>query len=212
MKIILVLCAILCVSPGKSQTGDEWFAQKKTKLKYIAQQIAAFEMYAGYLKKGYEIVDKGWSAVNELKHGDFDLHHDYFNSLRQVNGSIDHYDKIDDITNLQMQILQVDEATKKFVQRSENIQAGEKKYINKVMANLLQKCADDLDELNTLTTNDSLSMKDDERLKRIDDLYIDMQDKYAFAKYFQSSVQTLALTRAKGTNDINTSKLLYEIK
>ena len=55
-------------------------------------------------------------------------------------------------------------------------------------------------------------MKDDERLKRIDDLYTDMQDKYSFAKYFQSSVQTLAFSRAKGINDINTSKLLYGIK
>ena len=212
MKILLMLCAILSMSSAKSQTWDEWFQQKKTKLKYIAQQIAAFEVYAGYLKKGYEIVDKGWNTINDIKHGDFDLHNNYFNSLKQVNNSIGDYDKVDGITNLQLQILQVDDATKKFVQDNENIQVAEKDYINKVLANLLSKCGDDLDELKTLTTNDSLSMKDDERLARIDNLYIDMQDKYAFAKDFQSTVQTLALSRAKGTNDVKTTKLLYGIK
>lgn len=212
MKIILMLCAILSITPAKSQTYDEWFRQKKTKLKYIAQQIAAFQVYAGYLKKGYEIVDKGWSAINDIKHGDFDLHNNYSNSLKQVNSSIVGYDKVADLTNLQLQILQIDDATKKLIEDNDNVQTDEKEYINKVLVNLLSKCADDLDELKLLTTNNSLSMKDDERLKRIDDLYIDMQDKYSFVKYFQNAVQTLALLRAKGINDINTSKLLYEIK
>jgi len=209
MMLILSLITCHCI---KAQTWDEWFRQKKTKLKYIEQQIAAFEVYAGYLKKGYEIVDEGWNAVNDIKHGDFDLHNNYFNSLKQVNSSIGDYDKIDGITNLQMQILQVDDGIKKFTQDNENILADEKDYINKVMANLLSNCADNLDELKKLTTNDSLLMRDDQRLKRIDNLYIDMEDKYAFAKYFQSSVQTLALSRAKGINDINASKLLYGIK
>ncbi len=195
-----------------AQTWNEWFKQKQTKLKYIAQQIAAFEMYAGYLKKGYEIVDKGWNTISNIKHGDFDLHDNYFNSLKQVNSSVSSYDKIDGITTLQLQILQVSDATKKFIQDNETIQAGEKSYVNNVMANLLNQCSDDLDQLKALTTNDSLTMKDDERLKRIDDIYIDMQDKYAFAKDFKSSVQTLALSRTKGANDINTFKLLYGIK
>jgi len=209
MMLILSLITCHCI---KAQTWDEWFRQKKTKLKYIEQQIAAFEVYAGYLKKGYEIVDEGWNAVNDIKHGDFDLHNNYFNSLKQVNSSIGDYDKIDGITNLQIQILQVDDGIKKFTQDNENILADEKDYINIVMANLLSNCADNLDELKKLTTNDSLSMRDDQRLKRIDNLYIDMEDKYAFAKYFQSSVHTLALSRAKGINDINASKLLYGIK
>lgn len=206
--IIFMMMLLMCGQQLMAQTWDEWFRQKKTKLKYIEQQIVAFQVYAGYLKKGYEIVDKGWNTINDIKHGDFDLHSNYFSSLQQVDGSITDYDKVDGITNLQSQILQVNDATKRFIENNENIQATEKSYIK----NVLGKCANDLDQLKALTTKDSLSMKDDERLKHVDDLYDDMQDKYAFIKYFQSSVQTLALTRAKGTNDINTSKLLYGIK
>lgn len=212
MKVLLMLCFLSSIVSAKSQTWDEWFRQKKTKLKYIAEQISALEVYADYLKKGYNIVDDGWNTINDIKHSDFDLHNKYFTSLKQVNTSIEHYDKIADITNLQTQILQVDDAIKKVIQGNNNIQADEKKYIKTVMTNLLSKCVDDLDELKTITTNDSLSMTDDERLQRVDDLYVDMKDKYAFVKYFQGSVQTLALLRAKGVNDINTSKLLYGVK
>ena len=47
--------------------------------------------------------------------------------------------KLSGITNLQLQILQVDNATKKFIQDNGNIQPEEKDYINKVMANLLNQ-------------------------------------------------------------------------
>jgi len=150
--------------------------RKKTKLKYIAEQIAAFQVYAGYLKQGYDIVEKGWSVVNDIKHGDFDLHNNYFTSLKEVNESVGSYGKVDSIASLQVQILQVNEAINKLIQDNSNIQSQEKEYIIKVMSNLLDKCAGDLDQLTMLTTNDSVEMKDDERLKRIDDLYIDMQD------------------------------------
>lgn len=212
MKVLLVFCAILISITGKCQTSNEWLQQKKTKLKYIAQQIAELQVYADCLQKGYHIVEDGWSAVNDVKHGDFDLHNNYFNSLRQVNVSIASYSRIDSITAMQTQILQVNDAINKLIQDNDNVQPDETEYIKKVMSNLLNKCADDLDELRVLTTNDSLQMKDDERLQRIDNLYSDMQDKYSFAQYFNNSIETLALSRAKNTNDINTSKLLYGIK
>jgi hypothetical protein len=212
MKIILILCTMASLSDGNAQIMDGFFNQKKTKLKYIEQQIAAFEVYAGYLKKGYAIVQQGWNTIDDIKHGDFDLHNNYFNSLAQVNSSISGDDKVDAIIGMQQGILQVNNAIKKLMRDNDNIQAEEKDYIGKVMTHLLAGCADNMDQLKKLTSNDSLSMKDDERLKRIDNLFIDMQDKYSFAKYFQSSIQTLALSRAKESNDVNTAELLYDIK
>lgn len=212
MKKLFFLCAVFYTMSAEAQTWNEWFAQKKTKLLYIAQQIAALKVYAGYLKQGYDIVEKGWSTINDIKHGDFDLHSDYFNSLKTVNGSIASYGKVDSITSLQIQILKVNDAINKFIQNNQNILSNEREYMNKVMSNLLNKSAADLDQLIILTTNDSVEMKDDERLQRIDDLYASMQDKYVFANYFNNEIQTLAISRAKSSNDIKASQLLYGIK
>lgn len=212
MKALVFLCTIFFTLSVEAQGWNEWFAQKKTKLQYIAQQIAALKVYAGYVKKGYDIVENGWSAINDIKHGDFDLHNDYFNSLKTVKPEIKNYCEVDSIMNLQIQILLVNDAIDEFILNNENILPHESNYIHKVLSGLLTKCGDDLDELKAVTTNDSLQMKDDERLQRIDDLYKDMQDKYAFASYFNNSIQTLAISRIKNSNDIKTSQLLYGIK
>ena len=52
-------------------------------------------------------------------------------------------------------------------------------------------------------------MKDDERLKRIDGLYADIQDKYSFACSFSEDMGLLALQRLGEQMEINRSKLIY---
>lgn len=213
IKNSLLLCAVLITSVSlKAQTWSEWFKQKKTKLKYIAQQIAAFKVYEDYLRQGYRIVDDGWSVINDIKHGDFDLHHNYFSSLKEVSHLIKEYGKITGITTLQLQILQTNDNIEKIVHSNKYLQTQEINYINKILNNLLNNCTDDLNELQILTKSGSVSMKDDERLQRIDNLYANMRDKYAFTKHFESSVRVLTLLRARVSNDINRSQLLYGTK
>jgi len=209
MKVMLIVYLIIFPLLVHAQN---FFAQKKTKLKYIAQQIALFEVYAGYLKKGYDITQDGLKMISDIKHGDFDLHNDYFNSLKKVSVAIKDYAQADSTVYIQEEILGVNEDINKFILDNDNIQKQEKAYIKKVMFNLLEECEENLNDLIMLTKDNAVAMKDDERLKRIDDLTADMKDKYSFAKYFDNEIKTLALSRAKDMNDANTSKLLYEIK
>jgi hypothetical protein len=208
-KTLLMLCLVSCCG---MVAGQSFFNQKKTKLKYITEQIALLKVYNSYLKQGYEIVSDGWSLVNDIKNGDFDLHNNYFTSLKSVSSSIRNYSKAADIAVLQEQILSNTDHIKKEVTASGYVQADEKDYVNKVISNLLAACSANLSELQLLTTNDSLQLKDNERLDRINSLYTDMQDKYAFSKYFLNTVQLLELSRAKNENDIKALQLLYDIK
>jgi hypothetical protein len=80
------------------------------------------------------------------------------------------------------------------------------------MSNLLYECDKNIGQFVALTTDSTLALKDDERLRHIEDLTLDMKDKYSFAKYFDNSVKTLAISRAKDLKDAKTSELLYEIK
>jgi len=205
MKVMLVICLMFS---SWSIHAQNFFAQKKTKLKYIAQQIALFEVYAGYLKKGYDIAQDGLKVITDIKHGDFDLHRDYFNSLKNINTAVKDYAQADSTANIQKEILSVDDDIKRFIRDNENIQDQEKTYIKKVMSKLLSECGENLNQLVMLTSDSAATLKDDERIKRIDDLNADMKDKYSFAKYFENSIKTLAALRAKDMNDANASKLL----
>ncbi|MET6998673.1 hypothetical protein [Chitinophaga defluvii] len=212
-KILSLLLVLMAVSgSGKAQTFAEWFQQKKTQKKYLIQQIAALQVYIGYAKKGYNIAKDGLNTIGGFTRGEFDLHGDFINSLKKVNPEIKRYAKVADIIALQMKIVQQSGGAYRQLQRSDMFSAGELSYVNRVLGRLLDDCEKILDELITVTTSGKLEMKDDERMARIDRLYLDMQDSYTFSKSFTDEAQSLALSRKKDITDVSTSRALQGIK
>jgi len=49
-------------------------------------------------------------------------------------------------------------------------------------------------------------------MKRIDDLYTDMESKYGFAKSFSNEAQLLSLQRINEKSEVEISQSLYNIK
>lgn len=209
--IILILFATLSTGT-KAQTFAEWFRQSSTQKKYLLQQIAALQVYIGYVQKGYSIAGQGLNTISDIKNGEFNLHKDYFNSLKTVNPKIKNYSKVADIIGLQVNIIKVYKEASKQVKQSSLFNAGEISYINGVFERLLDDCTKAIDALITVTTSGELEMKDDGRLKRIDALYTDMQDKYTFVQGFSNEAKLLATSRSREQNDIQTIRSIKGIK
>jgi len=211
MKLLLFIAILLITTYSKAQTWDEWFRQRKTQIKYLEEQIIALQIYKNYLQEGYNIVQGGLSAIHDIKDGDFHLHKDYFNSLKQISLSVSSYSKVSGTINLQLQIFQLNAAINKVLSNN-SIQDNERTYVKAVMKSMLQKCGNDITDLTNLTTNGQLEMKEDERIKRIDAIYDDMKDKYTFVTHFKEQVNVLMLSRQKEFNDIQALQSLYNLK
>lgn len=194
------------------QTFAEWFRQGATQKKYLLQQIAALQVYIGYVQKGYSIAKQGLNTISNIKHGEFNLHKDYFNSLKTVNPEIKSYSKVSDIIALQVNILKIYKEAARQVKQSGSFNVGEIRYINDVFERLRDDCTETIDALIKVTTSGQLEMKDDERLKRIDALYSDMQNKYIFVQSFSNEVNLLAASRIMEQNDIHFIRTLTGIK
>ncbi len=78
--------------------------------------------------------------------------------------------------------------------------------------NLLEECVNTIDELFMVITSNQFEMKDDERLKRVDKLYFDMQDKYSFCSYFSEEMGLLSVQRLGEQIEIHRSKLINGLK
>lgn len=207
-KMLLMIFCITVCSNLFAQTYSEWMRQKKTQIKYLTQQIAALRVYGTYLKQGYNIVQDGLQVVDDIRDGDFSLHNNYFTSLKAVNPAISDNSKTQSIADLQLQILTVNQAITKAV-KDDNIHSDERAYIEKVIQSFLDKCSDKMDELTQLTTDGNIELKDDERIKIIDAIYADMQDKYAFVSHLKNEVQVLALSRSREANNVQSIQSLY---
>lgn len=212
-KIILFLLLFVPVAGAlQAQTYAEWFRQKKTQKKYLLQQIAALQVYIEFAQKGYHIAKKGLSVIGGFTRGEFNLHTDYINSLKSVNPTLRRYAKVADIISVQIKIIQNYHQTFRRLNTSNVFSDNELAHIRRVFSRLLEDCDKTLEELITITTDGKLEMKDDERLKRIDQLYVDMQDKFTFSKSFSTDAISLAVSRIKEKKDVQTSRVLQGIK
>ncbi len=213
MKRLFTLVLFALLSSGvKAQTFAEWFRQGATQKKYLLQQIAALQVYIGYMQQGYSIAKQGLNTISDVNNGEYNLHKDYFNSLKSVNPKIKNYSKVADIIALQVSIIKVYKEAARQVKLNGSFNGNEISYINGVFGRLMDDCTEVIDELITVTTNGNLEMKDDERLKRIDVLYSDMQDKYTFVQSFSNEAKLLGASRIKEQNDIQSSRALNGIK
>lgn len=208
MKTLFMILLVSKSFFSFGQTFEEWAQQKKTQKKYLLQQIAALQVYIGYVKKGYNVMNKGLTTIRNIKNGDLNLHRDFFGSLKQVNPKIKKYAKVADIIAYQLRIMKETNKTLQGIRETGQFTTGELDYCKTVFDNLLEECLKSIDELFLVITSGEFEMKDDERIKRINALYADMQNKYAFSSSFSEEMGLLSVQRLGEQIEINRSKIL----
>jgi len=211
MKIYILILSLVFSILANAQTLAEWTQQKKTQIQYLLDQIAANKVSIDYLEKGYEIAKTGLNTIQNIKKGDFNLHRDFFGSLEIVNPKIKTYTRVADIIAYQVRIVKNISTTIKNLKESGQFNADELDHSKAVFENLLDECVKNVDELYLIITSDELQMTDDERIKRIDLLYTDMQDKYSFCQSFSKECSVLAMQRLSEQVEIMMSKKLNGI-
>jgi hypothetical protein len=198
---IIFLLAGLC---AKAQTFDEWFKQNKTQIKYLIQQIAAYQIFESNLTDGYNISGIGLTFIDTVKTSEYNLHSNYFSSLKVVSPAVTGYSRTRDIISLSSAIVSNLNSLKKIIQTG-IMTASDISYLNSVYSNMISRCNNSLDELTNLVTDGMYSMTDDQRINRIDRIYAEVKDKYAFSQSFTSEAALLSAQRQGLTGDIKES-------
>lgn len=201
-----------CFSGLHAQTWDEWFNQKATQKKYLLQQIATLQTYIGYVEKGYKIASSGLHTISDIKNGEFNLHEVFFSSLKTVNPKIKNAAEVAEIIMLQISIVNHFKKAIQTYKASSYFSSDEMTYIGNVYSALVADCVKDIDGLISVITDDKLQMTDDERIKQINRLYADMQDKNAFTQSFTNKAFLLAQQRQQEQNDISVTRQIYNVK
>jgi hypothetical protein len=197
---------LLFVQVSTAQTWSEWFSQKKTQKKYLLEQVAALKIYAGYLKKGYEIGSSGLDFIKGATKGEFDLHGAFFSSLKAVSPEVKRNSKITEIIQMQLQIRKAFSSIKKL----ELLGNAHQDYAALVGSSLMGDCLSDIEELLLVITSGKVEMGDDERLDRIDRLYRSMQEKKTLALRFATAARSLAAGRSQELKTLKEMEEWYE--
>lgn len=189
-----------------SSQGQSFEAQQ---LLLDVQKLSGLKQMLTDLKKGYDIVYKGYTTIKTISQGNFNLHQVFLDGLLQVSPAVRGYKKVADIITLDQRILS--EYTSAFRQFRDKggFTPSELAYIGKVYAHLLGETTQNLETLTMILTPGTLRMSDDERLKQIDTLYEDTADQLSFLRQFNNGAAVLSLQRTRGENQVRLSKKIY---
>jgi hypothetical protein len=207
-KTMVILLIAFSVPRVQAQGLGNFFSQKKADIQYMLDQIAALQVYIGYAEKGYNIAQKGLTFIGNLKKGEFDLHNAFFSSLKSVNPSIDSYSKVAAIISYQLAIISDFKNAIQRLKQSKNFNSSEVSYLNTVYSNMSAECTKSLSALIDVITDDTFQMTDNQRIQRIDLVFMDMKDKYAFTQSFTNEATLLAAQRENELNEIDFLKKL----
>ena len=198
-KLITVVWCLYLVTSLQAQTWDEWFRQGRTARKYLKEQVAALKAHLDVVKKGYRIAREGLTTIRDIKNGDFNLHRDYFSSLSRVNPSIKNGSKGAAILSYGTKLLKDIPAALTQITSTSYLSRGEKAYIQSLLTRLLDNTIGSRTELGELTTAGILTMRDDERIERMERLYHAMLEDYRFFQTLKQ--QTAALVRQRAAEN-----------
>jgi hypothetical protein len=208
-RVVLVIGLVICSSSLQAQTWDEWFRQKKTQRIYLVNQIAALQVYLGYLREGYEVARKGLGMIDAIKRGDFELHDAFFNALESVSPVIRNSAVVADIILVQKQILNQVKRILAIVDDCGQFTGNEVVHFKKVADRLLEGCRGFLREAMMVITDGELVMNDDERLRRLEMIRNDLVEHYGFCRYYKEDTLRTAMQRLAEELEVERSRQWY---
>lgn len=208
-KLILILGIALfsLALANKAMAQKDEIAQ----LLLNVEKLAQFKQILSDMKKGYKILNGGYNTIKDLSQGNFSLHKTFLDALMEVSPTVKNYKRVADIINYQVILVKEYKSAFNRFKRDNNFNEQELAYLGRVYENLFKQSLNNLDDLVTIITANKLRMSDDERLKAIDKIFADMQDKLLFLRHFNNTTTVLAVQRAKERNDANTMRLIYGI-
>src|SRR5690242_21852837 len=96
-KILIVLLFASNISFGQSQEAKQLLLDVE-KLAQLKQMLAS-------MKKGYDILHKGYTSIKNISEGNFNLHKTFLDGLLQISPAVRKYKKIADIIDFQIKIV-----------------------------------------------------------------------------------------------------------
>src|ERR1700761_8616617 len=204
MKTIKILIVLLLFGAARvsAQSAD------LTQLILDIEKLTQLKGILTDMKTGYDIINGGYNEVKQIADGNFNLHSTFLNGLLMVSPAIANYGRVADIVLKQGYI--VSEYKHYYSQfKQSGFNSDELAYMANVYTTLLQQSLQNLSQLADIIAAGKLRMSDAERLRAIDHIYADTDDKLMFLRHFDQQAAVLDLQRQKELNTLTILQKLY---
>ncbi|SDL67733.1 hypothetical protein SAMN04487898_12293 [Pedobacter sp. ok626] len=205
-RVVLMLLLFRgCMNMGYAQS------QEAQQLLLNVEKLSQLKNILSDMKRGYEVVSKGYNTVKNIAEGNFSLHEVFIDGLMLVSPELRKYRKVADIVSMQADLVTEYKGAFKRFGSSGNFSVSELEYLGKVYGQLLGQSLDNLDQLVMVITAGKLRMSDEERLRLIDRVFDELEGKLVFLRGFNRETSLLNLQREKEKREVSVPKRLYNL-
>lgn len=197
--ILLVGCCLL---------GHQVHAQAK--LQPLIKRIALLQVYLGYLKKGYRVVQGGLRLIGDVKNGEFSLHTDYLGSWGKVNPAIRKGQITLACIQLQQQLIRRCFALSRQAQVLPML--ADREAVQQTIGLVLQDVELAMGALSKWMEDKQLKATDEDRLSSLHQLYQQMLELSQFLDSYQTDWQVLQIQRQRSQQSIQSIRAYHSIK
>jgi len=200
------IITILAIATTKAQV------QELEQLALDIEKLAQLKSILTNMYKGYEILTKGYNTVKDLTEGNFNLHKVFLDGLLEVSPTVKKYKRIAEIINGQKVLVKEYKTAFSYFKNINVFEEGEIDYLSQVYGSLFNRSLKNIDELLMVITSNQLRMNDAERLKIIDRIYDDMQDKLSFLHDFNGRMAIVAQQKKSALEEIKVLEKLHGVQ
>ena len=206
MKKIIALVLILCCA-SQLQLASAQSAELQQLILNL-EKLAQLKGILDNMKKGYDIVSRGYERIKDISEGNFNLHQVFLDGLLAVNPELRKYRRVADIIAYQKNILSEYRSAFNGFKSSGQFTAREVEDLSRVYSRLFDRSLQNLDELSMVLTSGKLRMSDDERIEAIDRLYDDMLELLSVLRRFNRKTALLERQRYQQQQNLDALRKL----
>lgn len=137
---------------------------------------------------------------------------EYFEELRKVKMLISYYQRIREITQKQIAIVQEYQRVWQLLQQDDHFTIEEIQYMGKVYTGIIGETVKNVDQLALVINSFKTQMSDAKRLEIINEVAEKVDINYTDLRSFNRENSLLSIQRAKGDRETEFLKKLYDIK
>jgi len=221
IKIIaIVLCCSLTVMPASQANATPAAILEiiksgiKKVIKAVDLQIQRLQNKTIWLQNAQKTLENTLSKLKLDEISDWTerqktLYKDYFEELAKVKSIISYYQRIREISQKQVRLVEQYQRAWNLLRQDKYFTADELDYMAKVYSGILDESAKNLDQIFLVVNSFTTQMSDAKRLEIINAAVDQVDANYYDLTRFNKQNILLSLQRAKENNDVDVVKKLY---
>ncbi len=147
--------------------------------------------------------------ISEWTEKQKEQYREYYEELAKVKAIISYYQRIRDITQKQVRLVNEYQHTWQLIQQDDHFTTDEIEYMSEVYSGILEESLNNIDQITLIVQSFTTTMSDAKRLEIINNAADQVDANYDDLMRFNQQNVLLSLSRAKTSIEVQTVKKLY---